>query len=155
MRSFRVLLVEDSASDARLFREALKEVSSTVQLHVVQNGFEAAEYFRQAESGLKGCPDLVVLDWNLPGKSGSDVLRDIKVSSSLRSIPVIVMTTSSAADDVRIAYGLNANAYLTKPGSLFGYINVVRSIEDFWFMTALLPGNFTRAFQERHARLAS
>ncbi len=155
MRSFRILLVEDSASDARLFREALKEVSATVQLVVARDGNEAVDYFRQADAGLKGRPDLIVLDWNLPLKSGSDVLREIKGSSSLRSIPVLVMTSSNAADDIRVAYSLNANAYITKPNSLLGYVNVARSIEDFWFMTAVLPENFPRTYQEQRNRLAS
>lgn len=155
MRSFRILLVEDSVSDARLFREALKEVAATVQLVVARDGNEAGDYFRQADAGFKGRPDLIVLDWNLPLKSGSDVLREIKGSSSLKPIPVLVMTSSNAADDIRVAYSLNANAYITKPNSLLGYVNVARSIEDFWFMTAVLPENFPRTYQEQRTRLAS
>jgi two-component system, chemotaxis family, response regulator Rcp1 len=155
MRSFRILLVEDSVSDARLFREALKEVAATVQLVVARDGNEAADYFRQADAGFKGRPDLIVLDWNLPLKSGSDVLREIKGSSSLKPIPVLVMTSSNAADDIRVAYSLNANAYITKPNSLLGYVNVARSIEDFWFMTAILPENFPRTYQEQRTLLAS
>jgi chemotaxis family two-component system response regulator Rcp1 len=155
MKSFRILLVEDSDSDARLFREALKEVGATVQLVVVRDGFEAAEYLRQADAALKGRPDLVVLDWNLPRKSGADVLREIKAAPSLKQIPVIVMTTSTASADIRVAYSLNANAYLTKPTSLAGYLAVARSIEDFWFMTATLPLNYPRAQQAHGTRLAS
>jgi two-component system, chemotaxis family, response regulator Rcp1 len=155
MRSFRILLVEDSASDARLFREALKEVGASAQLVVVRDGNEAADYFRQADAGYKGRPDLIVLDWNLPEKSGSEVLRDIKASPSLTPIPVLVMTSSTAPEDVRVAYSLNANAYLKKPNSLLGYVNVARSIEDFWFMTAILPENYPRTYQEQRARLAS
>jgi chemotaxis family two-component system response regulator Rcp1 len=155
MRSFRILLVEDSASDARLFREALKEIGATVQLSIVRDGLEATDYLQQADLGLKPRPDLVVLDWNLPQKSGREVLKEIKASPSLKPIPVIVMTNSDAADDIRVAYSLNANAYLTKPNSLMGYLNVARSIEDFWFMTAILPGNYPRTYHEHHTRLAS
>jgi chemotaxis family two-component system response regulator Rcp1 len=155
MRSFRILLVEDSASDARLFREALQEVGVTVHLVIVRDGMEATDYFRQADAGLKGRPDLVVLDWNLPRKSGSEVLKEIKASPTLKPIPVIVMTSSDAADDIRVAYSLNANAYVTKPNSLMEYINVARSIEDFWFMTAILPENYPRTYSDHRARLAS
>lgn len=155
MRSFRILLVEDSASDARLFREALNDVAADVQLVVARDGNEAADYFRQSDAGHKARPDLIVLDWHLPLKSGSEVLRDIKASVSLRPIPVLVMTSSTAPDDIRVAYSLNANAYLTKPNSLAGYVNVARSIEDFWFMTAILPENYPRTYQEQRARLAS
>ncbi|HMF74665.1 MAG TPA: response regulator [Bryobacteraceae bacterium] len=155
MKSFRVLLVEDSASDVRLFREALKETSGIIQLAVVQDGFQATEYFRQAEVGLKARPDLVLLDWNLPLKDGREVLRDIKASATLKQIPVLIMTSSKAADDIRSAYSLNANCYLAKPSSLPEYIDVARSIEDFWFKTATLPENFPRSYREHHARLAS
>lgn len=155
MKSFRILLVEDSVSDVRLFREALKEIRAAIHLAVVQDGLQATEYFRQAEAGLKSRPDLVVLDWNLPFKNGRDVLGEIKASGTLKQIPVLIMTSSSAPDDIRSAYSLNANCYLAKPGSLPEYIELVQSIEDFWFRTATLPDNSPRAYREPLERLAS
>jgi chemotaxis family two-component system response regulator Rcp1 len=154
MRSFRILLVEDSPTDARLFREALKETEVTVQLLTAGDGVEAIDYLRQADMGAKSRPDLIMLDWNLPQKNGSDVLKEIKASPTLKQIPIIVMTSSNAPDDIRIAYSLNANAYLTKPSSLMGYINIARAIEDFWFTTAILPENYPRIYHEQ-TRLAS
>ena len=155
MKSFRVLLVEDSLSDIRLFREALKESGGSILLTVVQDGLQATDYLNQAEVLLKPRPDLVLLDWNLPLKEGREVLREIKGSPVLKQIPVLVMTSSVAPDDISSAYSLNANCYLAKPGTLDEYINMVKSIEEFWFRTAVLPENFPRLYRDSLTRLAS
>jgi chemotaxis family two-component system response regulator Rcp1 len=139
MKAMQLLLVEDSASDIRLVKEALKETGVPVEVTIMRDGVEALEYLRQVELGLANRPDLVLLDLNLPRKNGQEVLADVKSSPSLRRIPVLVMTSSESDDDVNQCYALNANCYITKPGDLNAYINVIRSIEDFWFFTARLP----------------
>jgi two-component system, chemotaxis family, response regulator Rcp1 len=142
MRSLRILLVEDSPSDVRLIREALKESSVPVQITVARDGVEAIEQLRQAEAGQAVRPDIVLLDLNLPRKNGKEVLAEIKASPNLKQTPVLVMTSSRSDEDIAQVYSLNANCYITKPGDLHEYINVVRAIEEFWFMTATLPDTF-------------
>ena len=143
-RSLKILLVEDSAGDVRLIREALKESPISVQVIVAHDGIEAMEYLHQAELGLAVLPDLVLLDLNLPRKNGREVLAEIKGSPHLRQIPVLVMTSSRSEEDIDDAYSLNANCYITKPSDLEDYVDVVRSIENFWFLTATLPDTFRR-----------
>ena len=142
MRPLKILLVEDSPSDVRLIREALKETPVPVQIIVARDGVEAMDYLRQSEAGLANRPDLMLLDLNLPRKNGREVLAEVKASPALKQIPVLVMTSSRADEDIRQAYSLNANCYITKPGDLQEYVNVVRAIEDFWFVTATLPDAF-------------
>jgi two-component system, chemotaxis family, response regulator Rcp1 len=139
MNSLRILLVEDSPSDVRLIREALKETLLPVQVTLARDGVEAMEYLRQSEVGLVNRPDIVLLDLNLPRKNGREVLAEVKAAPHLKQIPVLIMTSSKADEDVRQAYSLNANCYITKPANLQDYLDVVRSIEDFWFGTATLP----------------
>ncbi len=139
MHSLNILHVEDSPSDVRLISEALKQTSIPVQITVARDGVEAMDYLRQSESGLVRRPDLILLDLNLPRKNGHEVLAEVKGTPSLRQIPVLVMTSSKADDDVMQAYKLNANCFITKPRDLQEYIDVVRSIEEFWFVTATLP----------------
>lgn len=139
MKSLRILLVEDSPSDVRLIREALKETPLPVQISVARDGVEAMDYLNQAEMGLVSRPDLVLLDLNLPRKNGREVLSEIKTSPTLKQIPVLIMTSSRADEDIFQAYELNANCYITKPTDLQEYVHVVRAIEDFWFLTATLP----------------
>src|SRR5581483_2726933 len=139
MRSLKILLVEDSPSDVRLIREALKETPLPVQISVARDGVEAMEHLHRAELGSVGRPDLILLDLNLPRKNGREVLAEVKASPQLRQIPVLVMTSSRADEDISQAYSLNANCYITKPGDLQEYVNVIRAIEDFWFLTATLP----------------
>ena len=143
MKFLKILLVEDSPSDVRLIREALKETPVPVQITVAQDGVEAMEYLRSTELGNSVRPDLVLLDLNLPRKNGREVLAEVKSSPGLKQIPVLVMTSSRADEDIAQAYSLNANCYITKPGDLQEYINVVRAIEDFWFLTATLPDGVT------------
>ena len=142
MKSLKILLVEDSPSDVRLIREALKETPVPVQISVARDGVEAMEHLQRTESGGASRPDLILLDLNLPRKNGREVLAEVKASPNLKQIPVLVMTSSRADDDVLQAYNLNANCYITKPGDLREYVNVVRAIEDFWFLTATLPDTF-------------
>jgi two-component system, chemotaxis family, response regulator Rcp1 len=135
----QMLLVEDSLSDVRLMREALKETSLPIVITVAHDGVEAMDMLHKTESGQGLRPDLVLLDLNLPRKNGREVLSEVKTSPSLKSIPVLVMTSSKAEDDVNQAYLLNANGYITKPAELLEYIRILRAIEQFWFMTVTLP----------------
>jgi chemotaxis family two-component system response regulator Rcp1 len=139
MELLNILVIEDSPSDVRLVREALKENSVRVQMTVARDGVEAMEYLHQVERGAASRPDLVLLDLNLPRKNGREVLAEVKASPELRQIPVLVMTSSRADEDVQQAYNLNANCYITKPADLNEYVRVVRAIENFWFATATLP----------------
>ena len=142
MRSLRILLVEDSPSDVRLIREALRDTPVPVHIDVARDGIEATDYLHHAEMGLESRPDLILLDLNLPRKNGREVLAEIKAAPNLKQIPVLVMTSSRSDDDVAQAYSLNANCYITKPADLQQYQHVVRAIEDFWFLTATLPDSF-------------
>src|SRR3712207_4221886 len=139
-RRVEVLLVEDNPGDVRLTQEALKEGRVMVNLTVAADGVEAMEILnRKGEYKEKPRPDLILLDLNLPKKNGREVLLEIKADAELRRIPVIVMTTSKAEQDVHRAYNLNANCYITKPVDLDEFLNVVRSIEDFWLTIVTLP----------------
>jgi two-component system, chemotaxis family, response regulator Rcp1 len=132
-----ILLVEDNPGDVRLTQEALKETRFPVHLTVARDGVEAMECLRSRGAGPK--PDLVLLDLNLPRKNGREVLSEIKADPELKRIPVLVMTTSRAEQDVQKAYALNANCYITKPLDLDDFLRTVRSIEEFWMRTATLP----------------
>ncbi|HEX4167837.1 MAG TPA: response regulator [Bryobacteraceae bacterium] len=142
MRQLEILLVEDSPSDVRLIREALKETPVRVKVIVASDGIEAMEYLHCSETGSANRPDLILLDLNLPRKNGREVLAEVKASPQLKQIPVLVMTSSRADEDIHSAYSLNANCYITKPSDLNEYVNVVRAIEEFWFLTATLPESF-------------
>ena len=142
MKPVKMLLVEDSPADVRLVREALKETGVPVDMVVARDGVEATDYLHQAESGRAVRPELILLDLNLPKKNGREVLVDIKNSPDLKQIPVLVMTSSKAEDDINEAYMLNANCYITKPADLTEYLEVIRAIEEFWFFTAKLPQPF-------------
>jgi chemotaxis family two-component system response regulator Rcp1 len=139
-RPVEVLLVEDNPGDVRLTQEALKDGRVLVHLTVAADGVEAMEILkRRGNNGTRERPDLILLDLNLPKKNGREVLEEIKADDELRRIPVIVMTTSKAEQDVYRAYNLNANCYVTKPVDLDEFLNVVRSIEDFWLTIVTLP----------------
>ena len=139
-RAIEVLLVEDNPGDVRLTQEALKDGRVMVNLTVAADGVEAMNILRRiAPAGPKPRPDLILLDLNLPKKSGREVLEEIKADEDLKRIPVIVMTTSKAEQDIHKAYNLNANCYVTKPVDLDEFLNVVRSIEDFWLTIVTLP----------------
>jgi two-component system, chemotaxis family, response regulator Rcp1 len=142
MKSVRILLVEDSPSDIRLTREALKQSPVPVQIIVARDGVEAIDYLHQAKLGLTDRPDLVLLDLNLPRKNGREVLAEVKSSPALKQIPVLVLTSSRSDEDISEAYSLNANCYITKPADLSEYVNVLKAVEDFWLFTATLPDAF-------------
>jgi CheY-like chemotaxis protein len=135
-----VLLVEDSAAEARLAREALRETRLPVQLHVASDGVQAMDFLRrQGPYQEAPRPHLVLLDLNLPRKDGREVLRDIKADDELRRIPVVVLTTSQAPTDIIRAYELYANCYIQKPLELDGFIEIVKSIQRYWLQMAELP----------------
>jgi CheY-like chemotaxis protein len=135
-----VLLVEDSAAEARLALEALQEAQFPVELHVASDGFQAMDFLRrQGPYQDAPRPHLVLLDLNLPRKDGREVLRDIKEDDELRSIPVVVLTTSQAQSDITRAYELHANCYIQKPLELDGFIKIVKSIHRYWLQMAELP----------------
>ncbi len=135
-----VLLAEDNPADVRLTEEGLKEGKLHHVLHVVRDGVEAMEYLRrQGRHSAARRPDIVLLDLNMPRKDGREVLAEIKQDASLRTIPVVVMTSSDADQDVLRAYELHANCYITKPVDLDKFISIVRAIENFWLTVVELP----------------
>jgi len=140
-RPVEVLLVEDNPGDVRLTQEAFKDGRVLVNLNVASDGVQAMDMLNR-RGPYADCPrpDLILLDLNLPRKNGREVLLEIKADSDLRRIPVIVMTTSKAEQDIHRAYNLNANCYITKPVDLDEFLHVVRSIEDFWLTIVTLPG---------------
>jgi chemotaxis family two-component system response regulator Rcp1 len=135
-----VLLVEDSAGDVRLTREAFREANGAVQLHVASDGVEAIAFLRQDGAYADAPrPDFILLDLNLPRMDGREVLAQIKVDDELRTIPVVILTTSEADADILKSYELNANAYLWKPVTLEAFERLVKSINDFWLTNVRLP----------------
>jgi CheY-like chemotaxis protein len=135
-----ILLVEDSPADVDLTREALEDAKVRNNLHVASDGVEALAFLRR-EGRYAGVPhpDLILLDLNLPKKDGREVLAEIKADPLLRRIPVVVLTTSEAEQDIIQSYDLHANCYVTKPVDLDAFMHVVRSIEDFWLAIVRLP----------------
>ena len=135
-----ILLVEDNPGDVRLTQEALKSDSLWSTLRVVRDGVEATAYLRR-EGEFRGAvrPDLILLDLNLPRKDGREVLAEIKADDDLKLIPVVVLTTSQATEDVLKAYGSHDNCYITKPVDLHKFMTVLKSIENFWFAIVRLP----------------
>lgn len=141
-KTISLLLVEDNPADVRLTEEAFKEGQVPVHLSVACDGVEAVDFlYRRGKYSHAPRPDLILLDLNLPRKSGREVLAEIKSDPDLKGIPVLVMTTSTAEQDVARAYNLNANCYIAKPVELAEFIDVVQSIEEFWMTRASLPPN--------------
>jgi CheY-like chemotaxis protein len=139
-RPIEILLVEDNAGDARLAMEALREAKVNNNLHWVSDGVEAVAFLRrQGRHEAAPRPDLVLLDLNLPRKDGREVLTEIKGDECLRRIPVVILTTSQAEEDIAKAYHLNANCYITKPVDLEQFMRVIRTIKDFWLTVVKLP----------------
>lgn len=134
-RAIEVLLVEDNPGDVNLTRIALAEREIRVNLSVVADGVEAMNFLHNHAVH----PDLILLDWNLPRKDGGEVLIEIRADERLQRIPVIVLTTSQAQEDILRAYDLHANCYITKPVEFGRFVEVVQSIEDFWFTIVELP----------------
>lgn len=135
-----ILLVEDNEGDARLAKEAMRDSKIRNTLHHVFDGEEAMAFLRK-EGKYAGVPrpDLVLLDLNLPKKDGREVLAEIKGDDRLKQIPVVILTVSSAEEDILRTYNLHANCYITKPIDLEQFMKVVRSIEDFWLSIVKLP----------------
>jgi two-component system, chemotaxis family, response regulator Rcp1 len=135
-----ILLVEDNPGDARLTREALRDAKVRNNLHIVADGVEALAFLRhQGRHAEAPSPDLILLDLNLPKKDGREVLEEIKREDGLRHIPVVVLTTSQAEKDILESYRLQAAAYVTKPVDLDQFLEVVKSIEQFWLQVVRLP----------------
>jgi len=139
-RPVEILLVEDNPGDVRLTQEALKEAKVRNNLYVARDGEDALAFLnREGGHAQAPRPDLILLDLNLPKKSGREVLAEIKSCPELMRIPVVVLTTSRAEEDILKAYDLNVNCYITKPVDLEQFIHVVKSIEDFWLTIVKLP----------------
>jgi len=135
-----ILLVEDNPGDVRLTQEALKDNKVRNHLSVVEDGEKAMAFLRRAGPYANAPrPDLILLDLNLPRKDGREVLKEIKENDELKRIPVVVLTTSKAEEDIVRSYNLHANCYITKPVDLDQFISIVKSIEDFWFCLVRLP----------------
>ena len=140
-----ILLVEDNPGDARLAVEALKESKVRNNLYHVRDGVEAMNFLRrQGEYADETVPDLVLLDLNLPRRDGREVLQEIKADPDLRHIPVIVLTTSQAEEDVLRSYQLHANAYVTKPVDFEGFIEAIKQIDHFFVSVVQLPPDLRR-----------
>lgn len=135
-----ILLVEDNPGDHRLTKEALHEGKVYNNLHWVKDGVEAIDFLKQRGKYEKAPrPDIILLDLNLPKKDGREVLSEIKGDRDLRSIPVVILTTSKAEEDVLRSYDLHANCYVTKPVDLEKFIVVIQSIDRFWLSVVTLP----------------
>jgi two-component system response regulator len=140
VKTIKILLVEDNPDDVDLTREALKDAKVHCDLQVIADGVEAMAYLRQEGKYRQASrPDIILLDLNLPRKDGREVLAEIKADENLRRIPVVVLTTSSAEEDILRAYNDYVNCYITKPVDFEQFIKVVKSIEDFWFTVVKLP----------------
>jgi chemotaxis family two-component system response regulator Rcp1 len=139
-RPREILLVEDNPGDALLARECFGHATVPIHLSVVPDGEAALDFlYRRGAYAAAPRPDLVLLDLNLPGKNGHEVLAEIKADAQLRCIPVIVLSSSQAEQDIQQCYTLHANCYVTKPVSLEQFLRVVRAIEDFWLTVVQLP----------------
>ena len=141
-RPIEILLVEDNPGDVRLTKEALKEGKVLNELRVAGDGEQALAFLhREGKHAQAVRPDLILLDLNLPKKDGREVLAVVKEDPTLRRIPVVILTVSKAEEDIIKTYDLHANCYITKPVDLEQFIQVVRSIEDFWLCVVKLPPN--------------
>lgn len=140
VKPVEILMVEDNDGDIFLTMEALKEAKIHNSINVVHDGVEAMEFLRrQGKYSDAPRPDLILLDLNLPRKDGREVLAEIKPDPEFRSIPVVVLTTSQAEQDIARAYDLHANCYIVKPVDFRSLMNIVRAIEDFWLSLVKLP----------------
>src|SRR6202142_4507941 len=135
-----ILLVEDNPGDVRLTLEVMKDARVRNHMSMVKDGVEALAFLRhEGDFADAPRPDLILLDLNLPKKDGREVLADIKESPTLKSIPVVILTTSASEADILRSYQLHANCYITKPVALDGFLEVVHSIDNFWLSVVKLP----------------
>lgn len=139
-RPIEVLLVDDDEDDVLLMREALRTAKSSTRLEVLGDGSEVIPYLRgEGDHAGANRPDLILLDLNLPGRAGNQVLADIKGDPDLRRIPVVMLTVSGAEEDVLRSYDLHANAYVTKPVDLNSFMEAIRKIDEFFITVVRLP----------------
>jgi chemotaxis family two-component system response regulator Rcp1 len=142
LKPIDILLIEDNPADVRLTVEAFKEGKVNNALHVVQNGEDAMAFLKQEEKYQDvPRPDLILLDLNLPKKDGREVLEEIKSEPDLKRIPVVILTTSKAEEDILRTYNLHANCYINKPVDLDEFIRIAKSIENYWLTIVKLPSN--------------
>lgn len=135
-----ILLVEDNLADARLIKEFLNEISIKTALHIARDGKEAMEFlYLNCKYNNEDCSTFVILDLNLPKMGGREVLKEIKCDDDLKRIPVVILTTSTAEEDIMECYNNHANCYITKPLDFNEFSNVMNSIKSFWFNIAELP----------------
>ncbi len=135
-----VLLVEDNPGDVRLTQEAFKEAKMSIKLDVTMDGAEAIKYLKkEGEYENVTTPDLILLDLNLPKKDGREVLKEVKTDDSLKRIPVVILTTSNAEQDIMKSYNLHVNCYINKPVDFEKFFDIIQKIEEFWLTTAILP----------------
>jgi CheY-like chemotaxis protein len=143
-RPIEILLVEDNPGDVRLTIEALRDTKVLNNLSFAKDGVEAIAFLRREREYVNAVrPDIILLDLNLPKKDGREVLAEIKADLNLRSIPVVVLTTSQAEEDILKSYNLHANCYIAKPVDLDQFVTVVQTIEGFWLTIVQLPPNLT------------
>ncbi|HEY0792873.1 MAG TPA: response regulator [Chthoniobacterales bacterium] len=139
-KSIDILMVEDNPTDVMLTREALASANVVGNLQVAEDGVAAMEILRrEGEHANAPRPDIILLDLNMPRKSGQEVLAEIKADENLKYIPVVILTTSAAEKDVRRAYGLHANCYIIKPVDFDAFTDIVQAIQSFWFKVVVLP----------------
>ena len=140
LRTATILIMEDNPTDVMIMQEALSNYKVRIDLHVAVDGVAGMEYLRRMGGHANAPrPDLILLDLNMPRKNGHEVLAEIKSDASLSSIPVVVLTTSSAEDDVARAYGAHVNCYIRKPVDFTRFVEIIHSIEHFWFTVVALP----------------
>ena len=142
LSTIEVLLVEDDPGDVELTQESLLDSELKINQTVVNDGVEAFDYLRKQNGYAKATrPDLILLDLNMPRKDGREVLAELKMDDNLKTIPVVVLTTSEADQDILKSYGLGCNSYVTKPVGLEQFSRVIQTIESFWFTVVRLPPN--------------
>jgi two-component system, chemotaxis family, response regulator Rcp1 len=139
-RPIQILLIEDNPGDIRLTQEAFKESSVSIVLNVATDGVEGINYLKKNPPYTDAItPDLILLDLNLPKRDGREVLQEVKSDEFLRRIPVVILTTSTAEQDIQKAYSLHVNSYINKPVDFDKFFEIIQRIEDFWLSTAVLP----------------
>ncbi|HHS95638.1 MAG TPA: response regulator [Phaeodactylibacter sp.] len=139
-RPINILLVEDNPGDVRLTQEAFNECQSSIGLEVIMDGLEALHYLRKEGKYADAvAPDLILLDLNLPKKSGIEILQEVKSSPELKRIPVIILSTSNAEQDIIRSYDLHVNGYINKPVDFDRFFEIIQQIEQFWLKTVVLP----------------
>ncbi len=139
-RAVNILLIEDNPGDVRLTQEAFKESKVAITLSVTMDGVEAIKFLKKEDQySNEQTPDLILLDLNLPKRDGREVLQEIKTDDQLKRIPVVVLTTSNAEQDILKSYNLHVNCYINKPVDFDKFFDIIQKIEDFWLTTAILP----------------